>query len=838
MSRGREKSPEITLKQMSANKQKAPNSQNKPRTILDRESAIFKKLYAERCQPGRSSKRGKVRLSLSSSLPPEPSRATEQKSNDTSRPNQKIIVDYSDDDEDDDEPSIYPEKSKNKFAVKRNAGTSINLLETTKSDTSRRSPRKKEEIKTINFYNSSSSPLSRPFSKKTYSRVQPSNGRIQKQLPILKINTKPSVKLDTPETPTKKRYPPYSSTSGIEEFKRRGIHIGRDQVYHPMKSKYKAQHQEMETIDLLGCEEINVTPPKSRDHSKESTPAKHASSETTHSKCEMMELSPFHEFDIEPDFNLDYDDDDLPPLPTIEDEPMDCTQEDSSGESLRMEIRNIYFGSLSCKPLDNLEITPELFKLHIQFTHEDTIFKRILNITRENIKVIELNTLISSGFIIITPKPQFYNQLSIDLQLIPTFYLNQGDSQYFKTIIIINFNNKTHSINSIFCKLEEWYGKYISVKIDEKNNYKLLGHDGEYSNSSSLEDNGNSYRRTRRDSLIISNLNSPTVSQSITVSSESPPQEESSLLPEIDHSYTSKGGRSHHEPVIEEYFQLIESEDAKLLTFPEAGYPGRITIPKDTIKCLQPEIFLNDTIIEFYLHYIQHQLQPKQKEQVHIFNTFFYTKLTNNLGIHLTAENTKTQHSLVSKWTKNVDLFTKDFILVPIHDHAHWFLAIICYPCMAGKDPIIVDEDISVLDSTDTSKHSQRKRRPRIEKKACILIFDSLNIQRNTVTTNLRFYLQAEWNARHPSDTSYKCSEGQLLVGHHPKLPVQPNSWDCGLFLMQYAESFLSAPPDDFNFPLKLERMFSLEEIKHKRNQVIKLIFDLSRDERYSIKRV
>jgi Ulp1 family protease len=34
----------------------------------------------------------------------------------------------------------------------------------------------------------------------------------------------------------------------------------------------------------------------------------------------------------------------------------------------------------------------------------------------------------------------------------------------------------------------------------------------------------------------------------------------------------------------------------------------------------------------------------------------------------------------VAKWTKNVDVFAQDYLLIPIHDTAHWSLAIICHP--------------------------------------------------------------------------------------------------------------------------------------------------------------
>lgn len=42
------------------------------------------------------------------------------------------------------------------------------------------------------------------------------------------------------------------------------------------------------------------------------------------------------------------------------------------------------------------------------------------------------------------------------------------------------------------------------------------------------------------------------------------------------------------------------------------------------------------------------------------------------------------RHARVKTWTKNVNLFEKDFVIVPINENAHWFLAIICFPGLNG----------------------------------------------------------------------------------------------------------------------------------------------------------
>jgi Ulp1 family protease len=38
------------------------------------------------------------------------------------------------------------------------------------------------------------------------------------------------------------------------------------------------------------------------------------------------------------------------------------------------------------------------------------------------------------------------------------------------------------------------------------------------------------------------------------------------------------------------------------------------------------------------------------------------------------------RHLRVQKWTKNVDLFKKDMIIIPICEHSHWYLVIVIKP--------------------------------------------------------------------------------------------------------------------------------------------------------------
>ena len=50
--------------------------------------------------------------------------------------------------------------------------------------------------------------------------------------------------------------------------------------------------------------------------------------------------------------------------------------------------------------------------------------------------------------------------------------------------------------------------------------------------------------------------------------------------------------------------------------------------------------------------------------KVHAFNTFFYPKITSG------------GHSAVRRWTRKVDVFAVDYILIPVHLGMHWCLAV------------------------------------------------------------------------------------------------------------------------------------------------------------------
>ncbi|WVQ74054.1 hypothetical protein IAR50_003637 [Cryptococcus sp. DSM 104548] len=114
------------------------------------------------------------------------------------------------------------------------------------------------------------------------------------------------------------------------------------------------------------------------------------------------------------------------------------------------------------------------------------------------------------------------------------------------------------------------------------------------------------------------------------------------------------------------------------------AYPLRekaaVTITRGDVLRVQQNDFLNDTLLEFGLRHVLDQFNNVTKDKIHIFNSFFYLKLANKTkGSKPTPEGWAAYDS-VKKWTKGKDIFNKKFVVVPINEHFHWYLAVIINP--------------------------------------------------------------------------------------------------------------------------------------------------------------
>lgn len=122
--------------------------------------------------------------------------------------------------------------------------------------------------------------------------------------------------------------------------------------------------------------------------------------------------------------------------------------------------------------------------------------------------------------------------------------------------------------------------------------------------------------------------------------------------------------------------------------------------------------------------------------KVYAFNTFFYPKLMSS------------GHGGLKRWTRKIDLFEKDFIMIPVHLGMHW--------CLATVSP----------------------------KEKAIRYYDSMGGRNKECLSSLKAYMEAESldKKKVPLDTSdwtLECVED---------IPQQMNGSDCGMFACKYAE--------------------------------------------------
>ncbi|KAL1180129.1 hypothetical protein V6Z11_A03G208100 [Gossypium hirsutum] len=110
------------------------------------------------------------------------------------------------------------------------------------------------------------------------------------------------------------------------------------------------------------------------------------------------------------------------------------------------------------------------------------------------------------------------------------------------------------------------------------------------------------------------------------------------------------------------------------------GDPDAISISKRDVALLQPETFINDTIIDFYIKYLKNKIQPEEQHRFHFFNSFFFRKLADlDKGLSSACQ-LKAAFERVRKWTRKVDIFAKDYIFIPVNYSLHWSLIVMCHP--------------------------------------------------------------------------------------------------------------------------------------------------------------
>jgi sentrin-specific protease 1 len=171
-----------------------------------------------------------------------------------------------------------------------------------------------------------------------------------------------------------------------------------------------------------------------------------------------------------------------------------------------------------------------------------------------------------------------------------------------------------------------------------------------------------------------------------------------------------------------------------------------MTLSRKDIRTLRDMSWINDEVINFYLSLIMDR-GKNCAPTIFVFNTFFYPRLL------------QVGHQGLAQWTRKVDLFAFDKILIPIHLGMHW--------CLAAIDTRL----------------------------KTIAYYDSLLGENHQVMRALGDYIAAEHLSQKKSPLDIK--HWKFVI--KKDIPKQLNSCDCGVFTCKYADYISQDKTFDFD---------------------------------------
>lgn len=165
----------------------------------------------------------------------------------------------------------------------------------------------------------------------------------------------------------------------------------------------------------------------------------------------------------------------------------------------------------------------------------------------------------------------------------------------------------------------------------------------------------------------------------------------------------------------------LQVEDKVVLRYSSKSR-GEIAITEMDTARLAEDVYLNDTLIDFYLAYILDNLAASNLlASTYLFSTFFYSQYTSKRGLE--------GYETVEKWTRDIDLFSKKFVVVPIHEAMHWYVIVIYNPgALVGESQPykIRNTTVKDLESLDTAYHDFiESRRARFRSRASLSVVAS-----------------------------------------------------------------------------------------------------------------
>ncbi|XP_038587454.1 sentrin-specific protease 3b [Micropterus salmoides] len=213
------------------------------------------------------------------------------------------------------------------------------------------------------------------------------------------------------------------------------------------------------------------------------------------------------------------------------------------------------------------------------------------------------------------------------------------------------------------------------------------------------------------------------------------------IVEKLQDIFNESFSQPHRKAVVQHLIQSFQRSSGSALAKTFRVNYKRHVLTMDDLGTLYGQNWLNDQVMNMYGDLVMDSVP----EKVHFFNSFFYDKLRTK------------GYEGVKRWTKNVDIFQKDLLLIPIHLEVHWSLVSVDIPRRA------------------------------------ITYFDSQRTLNRRCPKHIFKYLQAEAIKKDQQDflTGWK-GFFKMNVGR------QNNDSDCGAFVLQYCKCLALGQPFSF----------------------------------------
>ncbi|KAA0723222.1 Sentrin-specific protease 3 [Triplophysa tibetana] len=214
------------------------------------------------------------------------------------------------------------------------------------------------------------------------------------------------------------------------------------------------------------------------------------------------------------------------------------------------------------------------------------------------------------------------------------------------------------------------------------------------------------------------------------------------IVEELENIFNEDFSQPHRKIVVQHVIQSYQRSPGTAMVKGFRVNYKRHVLMMDDLTTLYGQNWLNDQVMNMYGDLVMDSVP----EKVHFFNSFFYDKLRTK------------GYDGVKRWTKNVDIFQKDLLLIPIHLEVHWSLV-----------------------SVDIKQRS-------------ITYFDSQRTLNRRCPKHISKYLQAEAILKEQRDflSGWK-GFFKMNVGR------QNNDSDCGAFVLQYCKCLALGQPFSFS---------------------------------------